>query len=255
MSQIPITRVTPQNMMEETFFCVKDVLNPGFQCKKEWFEARYDEGLHLCIAKDLRGNSMGFIEFIPASKAWRPVNAGGFMFIHCMYIYSRKNKNKGYGSQMIQHVEEVARSKGMAGVCVVTSKGSWMTDRRIFEKNGYVLISKKDRFELLAKKWDPAAEDPSFTSWTDFRQSYDGWHLLYADQCPWHEKSAQVLKETAEEYGIDLHVKKITSAEEVRKMPSGFGVFNLLYNGKLLEDHYISETRFRTILKKEMATP
>ena len=253
MNDIRITRVTPQNMMEESFFCVKDVLNPGFQCKKEWFEARYDEGLHLCIAKDLHGKSIGFIEFIPVSKAWRPVEGRNLMFIHCMYIYSRKNKNKGYGSQMIQHVEDVARSHGMAGVCVMTSKGPWIANRRIFEKNGYLLLDKKDRFELLAKKWDEYAQDPKFVHWSIYRQAYKGWHLLYADQCPWHEKSALVLKETAMDQGIDLQVRKISSAEEVRKMPSGFGVFNLLHNGKLLEDHYISETRFRNILKKELA--
>jgi hypothetical protein len=55
----------------------------------------------------------------------------------------------------------------------------------------------------------------------------------------------------AEEAGINLNVKKITTSKEARHGPSGFGVFALLRDGKLLEDHYISETRFRNILKKE----
>ena len=64
----------------------------------------------------------------------------------------------------------------------------------------------------------------------------------------------QILKYSmlADEYGIDLKVKKIIKAEEARNGPSGFGVYSLLYNGKLLEDHYISSTRFKNILKKEL---
>ena len=56
----------------------------------------------------------------------------------------------------------------------------------------------------------------------------------------------------AGEYGIRLKVKKINSSTEAKQGPSGFGVFALLHEGKLLEDHYISSTRFKNILKKEM---
>ena len=249
-----ITKVTPKNVMEETFFCVKDIKNPGFHCKKLWFDKQYELGLQISILKDIKGKAIGFVEFTPASKAWRPVIAENFMFIHCMYIYSKKHKNKGYGTQLIQHVEDEAHNKGMAGVCVMTSKGSWMADKRIFEKSGYVQSARKDRFELYYKKWDPTTEDPSFRIWEEQRHQYNGWHLVYADQCPWHEKSAEVLKLTAEEQGINLNVRKIESVEEAQNMPSGFGVFNLLYNGKLLEDHYLSATRFKSILKKELAS-
>ncbi len=52
-----------------------------------------------------------------------------------------------------------------------------------------------------------------------------------------------------QEYGSELKISKITTAQEARQAPSGFGVLSLLHDGKLLEDHYISETRFRKILK------
>ena len=84
------------------------------------------------------------------------------------------------------------------------------------------------------------------------RERFKGWHLLYADQCPWHDKSAGMLKETAVEYGFDLKITKIKSAREAKQAPSGFGVFNLLHDGKLLEDHYISKARFRNIINKEL---
>jgi hypothetical protein len=61
------------------------------------------------------------------------------------------------------------------------------------------------------------------------------------------------LKLVAEQAGIDLKVKEILTAEEARQSPSGYGVFSLLHDGKLLADHYISATRFKNILKMELA--
>jgi len=57
------------------------------------------------------------------------------------------------------------------------------------------------------------------------------------------------------DYNVDLKVSKINTAKEAKMAPSGFGVFNLLHDGKLLDDHYLSATRFRTILKKELNIP
>ncbi len=249
---LEIVPVTPENAKEETFFCIKDILKPGFACKQSWFSKMYEEGLRLNILKGYNGEMLGFIEYVPASKAWRPVNAPSFMFIHCMYMAAKKNRNMGFGSELIQSCEREARSKKMDGVCVMTSKGAWIADRRIFEKNGYQQVDKRGRFELLSKKWNKTAPDPQLLDWTANLKHYQGWHLIYADQCPWHEKSAEALLHTAHDFDIDLKVTKISSDLEARSAPSGFGVFSLLHDGKLLEDHYISATRFRNILKKEL---
>ena len=76
--------------------------------------------------------------------------------------------------------------------------------------------------------------------------------MLYADQCPWSEKSVVAILNVAMDYDVDLKVSKINTVKEAKMAPSGFGVFNLLHNGKLLDDHYLSATRFRSILKKEL---
>lgn len=244
--------VTPENVLQETLFCIKDVKNPGFHCKQQWFEKQYEDGLRMKILKNAEGKMIGFIEYVPLENAWRPVQGPEFMFVHCMYIYPNKNKNKGYGSLLIDACEADAKSQGMKGICTMTSKGAWITDKRIFEKNGYREISKKDRFELVSKKWDTTADDPQFLDWTKQQDKYQGWHLLYADQCPWHEKSVQALKNAADQFGIDLNITKINTVEKAKQAPSGYGVFNLLRDGRLLEDHYLSETRFKNILRKEL---
>ncbi|MFD0863787.1 GNAT family N-acetyltransferase [Sungkyunkwania multivorans] len=247
-----IITVTPENVQDETLFCIKDITNPGFDAKKAWFKKRYAEGLRMKILKDTNDKMIGFIEFVPASNAWRPINADDFIFIHCMYVYSKKDRNQGYGSILIKEAEKEAKKRKMAGVCVMSSKGSWMADKTIFEKNGYKEIARRGRFELLSKKWIDEAADPQLYDWTLQKRKYQGWHLLYADQCPWHEKSVAALLDVAMDHGIDLKVKKITNAQEAKQAPSGFGVFSLLHNGKLLEDHYLSATRFKNILQKEL---
>jgi len=252
MSSVKIIDVTPENVQKETLFCIKDVKNPGFHSKKRWFEKQHKEGLRMKILKDDTKKMIGFIEYVPASQAWRPVDASNFMFIHCMYVYSKKDRNKGYGSQLISTCEKDARAQKMSGICVMSSKGVWIVDRRIFEQNGFREIDKRDRFELLSKKWNPSIPDPKLIDWTAKQKKYKGWHLLYSDQCPWHEKSVTALLNTAEDFDIELKVKKIKNAQEAKNGPSGYGVFNLLHNGKLLEDHYLSATRFRNILKKEL---
>jgi GNAT superfamily N-acetyltransferase len=252
METLEITTVTPHTVTRETLFCIKDIKRPGFQSKHQWFQKRYSEGLRLKILKDSNKKMIGFIEYSPIEKAWRPVIGNNMMFIHCMYVSSKKDRKKGYGSRLIQAAEEDAFTRGFDGLCTMTSQGAWLADKSIFERNGFVQIDQRGRFELMSKKWNAVAKDPELLDWTSQQKKYKGWHLLYADQCPWHEKSAFDLLNTALDYGIDLKVTKINSAEEAKNAPSGFGVFNLLYNGQLLEDHYISATRFKNILKKEL---
>lgn len=247
-----ITDVTPKNAIKETFFCIKNIKEPGFKAKQDWFNKRYKEGLRIKILKNDEGKQIAFIEYIPADYAWRPVKASGYMFIHCMYTHSNKDKRKGYGSLLINACEEDAEQRGMSGVATMTSKGTWVADKRIFENNGYKEIDKIGRFELMVKKFNETSPDPKLIDRTENLKNYKGWHLMYSDQCPWHEKSVNAIKEVADENNIDLKIQKITSSEEAKQMPFGFGVFNLIFNGKLLEDHYISQTRFKNILKKEL---
>lgn len=247
-----IVEVTPDNALKETFFCIKDTKRQGFEDKLKWFERRFKEGLKIKILKNDGDKKIGFIEFVPAARAWRPIDADNYMFIHCTYIYSKKDRSMGYGSILLEDAEKEAKAKGLDGLCVMTSTGGWLANKTLFEKNGFEQIEVKDRFELLSKTWNSNAKKPKFHHWTNQQKKYKGWHLLYADQCPWHEKSVAAILNVAIDYGVDLKVSKINTVEEAKMAPSGFGVFNLLRDGKLLEDHYLSATRFRNILKKEL---
>jgi hypothetical protein len=51
---------------------------------------------------------------------------------------------------------------------------------------------------------------------------------------------------------MELNITELETAEQAQNAPSIYSVFNLVYDGKLLVDHYISNTRFLNIIKKEL---
>ncbi len=174
MSKITFIDVTPENVNDHGFFCIKNTKAVEFEMKKEWFEKSYAEGLRIKIMLNEAEKQIGYIEFVPAENAWRPINAPGFMFIQCMFMYSNKDKNIGNGSLLVQTVEKEAKKLKLKGVCTMTSKGTFMADKRLFEKNGYTQTEKLDRFELMTKKIDKNSPDPKFIDWTNRRSKYPG---------------------------------------------------------------------------------
>jgi GNAT superfamily N-acetyltransferase len=249
MNKVDIITITPDNIEEEGIFCLKNPQHPGFKCKADWYREHFAEGLRMKIAKDEGGLPAGFVEYVPAEYAWRPVTAPGYMFIHCLWVYPKKAQSKGFGSALIRACEDDARAQGKAGIVVMVSRGAWMAEVGVFLRNGFQRVEQKGRFELLAKKFSPSATDPQLIDWIAGNGAYKGWHLVYADQCPLHEKSARDLLEEAKAQGIQLNVKRIDSAAEARQIPSGYGVYGLIHDGVVQQDHYVSRARFRNILK------
>ena len=250
-SPFKIIDVNEKNINDVGVFCIKNLKAEGFKAKAAWFHQDSNQSLKMKIATDENDRQLGFIEYADSEHAWRPVRAHNFLFIHCIAVMKKNDRQKGIASALVETCEQDARERGKDGVCVMTSNGVWLADKSLFEKNGFSETDRKDRFELMTKSFNENAENPTFIDWTASLPQYKGWHLLYADQCPWHDKSAADLLKTAEEMQIDLQLKKLSTPAEAQKSPAGFGVFALIKDGKLLADHYISKTRFKNILKKE----
>ncbi len=246
-----VIEVTADNVSEHGLFCIKNKKAPGYNEKMSWFKAKVNQGIKLKIAVDKAGKQHAFIEYLPSELAWRPVHAHNFMFIQCIMVFSKDQREKGLASLLIKHCEEEARKNGMSGICTMTSKGTWMADKSLFEKNNFEIVDQNGRFELMTKRFDDKAEMPKFNDWEKQQIKYKGWNLVYADQCPWHEKSVSDLLKSAKAHGIDLKITKLEKPEDAQNAPSGFGTFALIKDGKLIEDHYLSRTRFENILKQE----
>lgn len=252
MEQVHLVNVTSENILAEGIFCLKNEKYPGFKKKLEWLEKRFKEGLQLLILKSWAGVQLGFIEFVPSEYSWRPVKSENSYFIHCLWVYPNKNQNKGYGNHLISGCIEAAKANKKDGVVVMTSDGPWMVKKELFLKHGFEQVDAKDRFELLVKKLNHSMPAPKFLDWEKNLKKYKGWNLIYADQCPMHQKSVEYLSEVAAAYNIKLQIRKINQHSEVKQAPSGYGVYSLVYDGKLMADHYISKTRFKNILEKAL---
>jgi len=126
-----------------------------------------------------------------------------------------------------------------------------MAGKALFEKNGFESVAQAKPFNLMVKtlKKGPL---PQFRDWEQQLSNYKGMHVIYADQCPWVARSKKDLTEIATKNGLELQVTELKTAQDAQNALSLYAVFNLVYNGKLLVDHYISNTRFQNIIKKEM---
>jgi hypothetical protein len=243
-------QVTSQNVSEVGLFCIRNPKYPGFKLKANWLAKGNPDGLKLILLQ-IDNETVGFIEYVPGEFAWRPVSAKNFMFIHCLWVYPKKNLNKGYASMLIKHCIEESKKTGFDGVCVMTSEGTWITGRDLFLENGFFIAATKDRFDLLSLRFNGNSE-PEFIDWEAKVNNYEGLNLIYANQCPLFIKSIDEMTATAKEFGLELKITELKTAKEAQNSPSGFGVYAMVYNGKLVADHYISNTRFRNILNNEV---
>lgn len=251
-NKIHIIEVTAANVAEAGIYCIRDRKSPGFKAKVEWFANKINKGLKIKIAMNDEGKQLGFIEYIPSELAWRPVKANNYYFIQCIALFVKEAKGKGVGSLLLQQCENDARANNKNGVCALSSDGPWIANKLLYEKNKFTASQRLGRFELMYKSFGKTKDLPAFIDWTKEQSKYQGWHLVYSDQCPWHEKSVTDIQESALEHGIKLNVKKLLTAKEAQKAPSGFGTYSLIRDGRLLADHYISRTRFENILKVEL---
>lgn len=54
--------------------------------KITWFKEYYPKGLRIKALISKSGGYQGMLEYIPGECAYRPVQADGYMFIHCIFV-------------------------------------------------------------------------------------------------------------------------------------------------------------------------
>ena len=134
----------------------------------------------------------------------------------------------------------------------MVSDGPWMASKRVFLKNGFRQVGEVDRFQLVIHRLRSGRE-PRFREISGNLLKYRGLHLVYCAQCPMLPKSVNDLSEMAANHGLKLNVTVLKSAREAQNAPSYYGVFNLVWNGRLLSDHYVSKGRFKNLLNREIS--
>lgn len=247
---IEVVEVTPQNIQDKGFFCMRSKpKSQGYQNKLSWLLKRFDEGLKLKMIEE-DGYPRGFIEYIPIENAWRAVSGANYLLIHCLWIVGR-GKGKGYGSTLLNECINDARRNNKSGIAIVTSSQTWLSDKPLFVKNGFESIDQAPpHFELLVKKLDDDQPVPKFNhGWDDRIQKYhDGITIFKSDQCPYIDDSVQAILEVANERNIQTRVITYEDSEDARYAPSAYGVFNVVFNGKLLTYHPVTKRDMHKLL-------
>ncbi len=254
---VKVIDTNADNILEYGVCGYKSLKRPGFPEKVEWLKDRFSEGMRLKTLYSDEDGTQGMIEYIPGKHCWRPVEAGGNMFIHCLFVgFKRAYKGKGYASLLVDECLKDAQRENMHGVAVVTRKSAFMVGKEIFVKNGFgVVDTAPPDFELLVKKFNESAPTPKFKrNWEERLSRYGkGLTIVRADQCPYTVKNVKEISETAEKtYGITPNIINLKNYQEAQDSPCPFGTFCIVYNGKAIAHHPISNTRFTNIMNKEL---
>jgi L-amino acid N-acyltransferase YncA len=256
MSDVKIVDVSKNNIHDFAHCFLQNRKHPGYIAKTNWLKKRLTEGLRYKLLVNEAGKWNGFIEYAPAAKAWRAVRAKGYMVIHCIWTYPKSVQHKGYGKKLLDECMKDARRNKMQGVAVVTRsspKGTFIAKRDLFLKAGFrVADTYPPDHELLAKKIMKSAADPKFPK--DFQkrlQKYkSGLTIIWSDQCPYVGKALDEIFQTVKKKGLEVRSVELKTARDAQLAPTPYSVFSILYNGKIVADHMVSNTRFKNILKE-----
>lgn len=255
MQGIEIVALNPDNIGSYGVCGYKDVKKHAeLQRKIQWMQTFQPKGLTIKVLNVADGSTQGMIEYIPGKYAHRPVSAEDYMFIHCLFVGFRKEyKGKGLATMLLNECMQDAREQGMPGVAVVTRKGSFMADNPIFLKNGFHVVDQTiPDFELSVLKFKADEPDPAFKSDLENRLAAysDGLTIFRSAQCPYSVKNVDAILESAEKMHIPARLIEIEDAHTAQQIPSPFGSFCIVYEGKIIAYHPISHTRFMNIMKK-----
>jgi hypothetical protein len=77
-----------------------------------------------------------------------------------------------------------------------------------------------------------------------------GLTILAADQCPMIPKCVVDIAERSRALGLEPKVVRVRTAKASRELPTPYGVFSILYDGKLIAARPVGGTRFWLMMRK-----
>lgn len=241
------------NFKKEHLCCVlRDRNNEGrIAAKREWLETVFEDG--LVIRKgDVAGKV--FMEYIPADDAWCPVDAPGYMFIHC-YRVEERFRDFGLEKEIWREVVAECRIKHMVGLCALAGKEDmpYLNRKGDLEALGFRFAAMADPyFELWYYPLEENAEAPQFSPELieAVPDTEKGFLLYYSHQCPHTAKAVPLLQAKAAELGVPLKVVYLEKVKEARAIPCAYTTFALFYNGEFLTHEILTPAKFGKLVKK-----
>ena len=252
---IKFIRLTKENIEKEHICCAfsDKKCAESYEAKKTWLKREFDNGY---VFRRLDERAKVFIEYVPAEKAWIPVEAPDYLMINCFWV-SGQYKGKGYAKALLQTAIDDAKVQGKNGLVTVvgTTKFHYMSDIKWLLKQGFETVEKLPYgFSLLVLKHNPQAANPKFreTALGGECPDKNGLVVYYSNRCPFAEYYVKTeLTKTAEKRKLPLKLVKFESLEQAQSSPTPATIFSLFYNGKFVTTDLSSciENRFDKIFK------
>jgi Acetyltransferase (GNAT) family. len=247
-----LVRLDPENFDKWPCCGIKKAAHCGRRDKLRWLREQAEAGLIGKLLVAPNGEAAGYVEYVPGESAWRGIAAANYLVIHCVWVFARKYQGRGWGRLMVEDCLHEAKLKGKAGVAAVVRNGAWSADRRLFTGLKFEAAdTAPPDFQLMAKTFDAGAPKPAFKGdWENKAKQYPkGLTIIRSGQCPHITKFADDIAAEAQALGLEPRVVTLTSARQAQEAPTPYAVFCIMYNGRVVADHQISRTRFKTIVK------
>lgn len=243
--------VTEENIEREHICCAiadSGQAGLGVRAKKEWMKERFADGL---VFKKLNIRGKCFIEYIPAEKAWAPIEAAGYMYIDCLWV-SGQYKGQGYSNLLLDACIRDARTKGKKGLVVLSAKKklSFLSDPKYLKYKGFQTADTAEPyFELMYLPFDAAWETPHFKEGAKHpKLGTAGYVLYYTHQCPFTAKYVPLLAEVAARNGAAFSAVRFETVKEAQDAPAPVTTFCLFYNGSYVTNEILSEKKFEKMI-------
>lgn len=222
-------------------YCLRSKkLSEGYLNKNKWLNDRFEEGLKYVQLFENK-KPIGFIEYTEAEFSSRVVHADNYIVIHCLWVSAM---GKGFGSKLINKCIEDAKRLNKDGVAVVTnSETSWTPSKDIFLKNNFKVVDTAPfNFELLVNKFNEDACSPYFpTDWEERLIKFENLTVLRSFQCPYVDIATKNILEGADKLGIKVELIEFKNREELMRLsPTPYGIYSVVYKGKLITFHRLT---------------
>jgi hypothetical protein len=114
------------------------------------------------------------------------------------------------------------------------------------------MAAAKPDFELMALTFSEKTPEPRFKADVNggLERYGKGLTVMRSPQCPYTEKNVKAIIASAEKLKLKTRLVDLTDAAAAQSCPSPFGTFCLIYNGRIVSHHPISNTRFENIMRK-----
>ena len=242
------------NFRKEHLCCVlRDRNGEGrISAKRDWMENVFEDGLVLRKA-NVKGRV--FLEYMPAEYCWFPVEAAGYMFIHC-YRIDERFLNQGYEEALWRECIAESRIKHKKGLCVIVGGKDLpnLNQKKLFSERGFKVCDRADPyFELMYLPFYEDEKDiPRFMSDLNDVEIENGWVLYYTHQCPHTAKIVPQLIKKAKEEGIELKTVLLEKQKETGRIPMiplVYTTFALFKDGRFITHEMLSPARFAKLIK------